>query len=267
MGKNNNSNFNNILNVIKIGGSIANDPESLDEFLENFVRLNQTKILVHGGGNAASDLSKKLGIPINMVQGRRVTDEPSLDVAVMVYAGLINKNIVAQLQALSCNALGLTGADLNSIPAQKRNHPEVDYGFVGEVEPDDINTHFITQLLDEGIVPVFPAITHDGNGQLFNTNADTIAASLAVAFSSHYDTKLTYCFEKTGVLKDVENEDSRIPKLTKQDFTAMKENKTIYEGMIPKLETGFEALQRNVQQVWIKHARNLTNDTGTKLSL
>jgi acetylglutamate kinase len=267
MEKENNNNLPNSLDVIKIGGSIANHPESLDTFLKNFNRLGQPKILVHGGGNAATDLCKKLGIPIKMVQGRRVTDEQSLDVAVMVYAGLINKRIVAQLQALSCNALGLTGADLNSIPAKKRNHPEIDYGFVGEIEPDDVNTFYIEKLLEEQIVPVFPAVTHDKNGQLFNTNADSIAAALAIAFSHHYDVTLTYCFEKNGVLEDVEDEDSWIPTLSEADLLSMKKDKTIYEGMIPKLDTGFEALHQNVQQVRIKHAENLSNDIGTALTV
>jgi acetylglutamate kinase len=267
MKKEDSNNSPNSLDVIKIGGSIANHPESLDTFLKIFNQLDHPKILVHGGGNAATDLSQKLGIPIKMVQGRRVTDEPSLDVAVMVYAGLINKRIVAQLQALSCNTLGLTGADLNSIPAKKRNHPEIDYGFVGEIEPDDVNTYYIQKLLREQIVPVFPAVTHDMKGQLFNTNADTIAAALAIAFSYHYDVTLTYCFEKNGVLEDVENDDSWIPKLSESDFVTMKSDKTIYEGMIPKLETGFEALHQNVQQVWIKHAENLPNDIGTSLTL
>lgn len=255
------------LNIIKIGGSIANDPSDLDEFLKNFIQLRHPKILVHGGGNAATNLCKKMDIPIKMVQGRRVTDKQSLDVAVMVYAGLINKNIVAQLQAHSCNALGLTGADLNSIPAKRRSHPEIDYGYVGKIDPENVNTRSIQKLFDDEIVPIFPAVTHDGKGQLFNTNADTIAASLAIAFSSHYDTKLTYCFEKTGVLEKVEDDDSWIPKLTESTFTTMKNDESIYEGMIPKLETGFEALHQDVQQVWVKHARNLANDTGTRLSL
>jgi acetylglutamate kinase len=255
------------INVIKIGGSIVNHSQALDDFLENFVQLNHPKILVHGGGNAASDLCKKLNISIKMNEGRRITDEPALDVAVMVYAGLINKKIVAKLQALSCNALGLTGADLNTIPAKKRTHPEIDYGFVGEINPDDINSYFIRQMLNEQIVPVFPAVTHDTHGQLFNTNADTIASSLAIAFSSYFEVKLIYCFEKAGVLRNVEDEDSWIPELSESDFTIMKNDETIYEGMIPKLETGFEALHQNVQQVWIKHAKNLSSDIGTLLSL
>ncbi|HYW35771.1 MAG TPA: acetylglutamate kinase [Balneolaceae bacterium] len=265
--KKDHNNFTNFLEVIKIGGSIANNPSALDDFLKNFVQLDHSKILVHGGGNAATNLCKRLNIPIKMNQGRRITDEPALDVAVMVYAGLINKKIVAKMQALSCNALGLSGADLNSIPAKKRNHPEIDYGFVGDIEPDDINTHHIRRLIEDQIVPVFSAITHDTKGQLFNTNADTIAASLAMALAGNFDVTLTYCFEKKGVLEDVNDETSWISELSRQQFIDLKNDGSIHEGMIPKLETGFEALHQDVKQVRIKNAENLVNDIGTKLSL
>jgi len=255
------------LNIIKIGGNIVNNEERLDKFLNNFMQVKHPKILVHGGGRSASDLCERLEIPIKMNEGRRITDAPALDVAVMVYAGLINKNIVAKLQALSCNALGLSGADLNTIPAKKRSDGNIDYGFVGDVNSEDINTYFIRRLLDEQIVPVFPAVTHDNNGQLLNTNADSIASSLAISLAKKHNVQLVYCFEKIGVLKDVENDDSLIDHLTQDMFADLKQDGTIHEGMIPKLETAFESLGKNVQSVHIKHAKNLTTQIGTELSL
>lgn len=255
------------LNIIKIGGNIVNDESLLDDFLQKFIQLDDPKILVHGGGSSASDLCKKLNIPIQMNQGRRITDAPALDVAVMVYAGLINKNIVARLQGLSCNALGLSGADLNTIPAKKRTGANIDYGFVGDISADEVNAYFIQRLLDEQIVPVFPAITHDNQGQLLNTNADTIASTLAIALSKKYNVQLTYCFEKIGVLQDVNDESSLIDHLSREQFSALKQGGIIQEGMIPKLDTAFEALSQNVQRVYIKHAKNLTNQIGTELAL
>ncbi|MGM0545257.1 MAG: acetylglutamate kinase [Bacteroidota bacterium] len=256
-----------ILQIVKIGGSIANSTHKLDEFLEYFTTLDAPKILVHGGGSAASNLCNELDIPIQMTNGRRITDEPALEVAVMVYAGLINKKIVAKLQGQSTNALGLSGSDLNIIPAKKRTGTEIDYGFVGDINAESVNTYFIRRLLDEQIVPIFTAITHDTEGQLLNTNADTIASTLAVALSEKYEVELTYCFEKQGVLRNVEDDSSWIPELSQQEFFELKRNEVIHEGMIPKLDTAFEALNKNVQHVHIKHAENLLNDTGTALSL
>ncbi len=253
--------------IVKIGGNIVNDEDKLDKFLQCFIQLNHPKIVVHGGGSSASDLCKKLDIPIKMNNGRRITDAPSLDVAVMVYAGLINKNIVAKLQGKSCNALGLSGADLNIIPAEKRTGTKIEYGFVGDIEAKEINTYFIQRLLDEQIVPVFSAVTHDTNGQLLNTNADTIASTLAVALSKKYHVNLTYCFDKIGVLKDIEDDDSLIDYLNKDKFFKLKDKGIINEGMIPKLHTAFEALNGNVQNVYIKHAENISNEIGTKLAL
>ena len=255
------------LQLVKIGGNIVSNEKKLDLFIEDFLQLDSPKILVHGGGSSASHMCQKLDIPIQMTNGRRITDEPALDVAVMVYAGLINKKIVAKLQGNSCNALGLSGADLNIIPAEKRSDTDIDYGFVGDIEAESINTYFVSRLLDEQIVPVFPAITHDTNGQLLNTNADTIASTLAVVFSGSLNVSLTYCFEKQGVLKDVEDADSWISTLNQQKFTELKNKGAIHEGMIPKLDTAFKALDQNVQQVQIKHAANLLNEIGTELSL
>lgn len=255
------------IHVVKIGGNIVNDEKKLDEFLENFIQLHSPKILVHGGGNSASDLCKKLEIPIQLTNGRRITDEPALDVAVMVYSGLINKNIVAKLQGQSCNALGLSGADLNIIPAEKRTGTEIDYGFVGDIDAKSVNTYFITRLLDEQVIPTISAITHDTEGQLLNTNADTIASTLAIALSKNYEVELTYCFEKKGVLHNVNDAETLIDPLELDDFSELKQQNIIHEGMIPKLDTAFEALHQDVTQVHIKHAENLLNDTGTALSL
>jgi acetylglutamate kinase len=255
------------LQIVKIGGNIVNDEDKLNNFLQRFIELNHPKIVVHGGGSSASDLCKKLDIPININNGRRITDAPSLDVAVMVYAGLINKNIVAKLQGQTCNALGLSGADLNIIPAKKRTGTTIDYGFVGDIEAEAINTYFVQRLLDEQVVPVFSAVTHNTEGQLLNTNADTIASSLAVALSKRHQVNLTYCFEKIGVLKDVEDDDSLINYLNNNKFSKLKDNGIINDGMIPKLDTAFEALNNNVHQVHIKHAENLSNEIGTELTL
>ena len=255
------------LQIVKIGGKIVNDEDKLEEFLQQFVAVDQPKILVHGGGSSASDLCRKLDIPVRMNEGRRITDQPTLDVAVMVYAGLINKKIVAGLQGRSCHALGLTGADLNTIPARKRTGTEINYGFVGDIDSGEVNTHFISRLLDEQIVPVFPAITHDNNGQLLNTNADTIASGLAVALSDKYRVVLSYCFEKAGVMLDATDDESLIEKLDRNSFEELKENGSITEGMVPKLHTAFEALSRNVHRVNIKKAANLSSQTGTELIL
>lgn len=257
----------NTLEIIKIGGNIIDNHHMLEKFMDEFTKLDHPKILVHGGGSSASDMCQKLDIPIQMKDGRRITDSPTLDVAVMVYAGLINKNIVAKLQAQSANALGLSGADLSIIPAQKRSGTEINYGFVGDIDRESINTYFLKRLLDEQIIPVISAITHDTNGQLLNTNADTIASTLAAALCQTCKVKLSYCFEKPGVLQNVNDEDSLIELLSKETFTNLKAKGVIKDGMIPKLDTAFEALYQDVQNVHIKHAHNLSNQTGTELTL
>lgn len=255
------------LQIAKIGGKIVNDEEKLDHFLDNFTKLDFPKLLVHGGGSSASELCTKLDIPIQINNGRRITDVPALDVAVMVYAGLINKNIVAQLQSRSTNAIGLSGADLNTIPAEKRSGTDIDYGLVGDITPESINSFFIRQLLDEQTVPVFSAITHDRQGQLLNTNADTVAATLAIALANNYEVELTYCFEKEGVLRDVEDDHSLINILSQDTYEDLKEKGAIHDGMIPKLDTAFEALSNKVSKVYISHANNITNKIGTALTL
>ena len=254
------------LNVIKIGGKVVADEKLLHGFLDDFSNLKGNKIMIHGGGNIASTYSERLGLKVKMQEGRRITDADALDVAVMTYAGLINKNLVAKLQARNCHALGLSGADLNTIRTTKREHPTIDYGFVGDGDENSINTMALRQLLNLDIVPVYCAITHDGRGQLFNTNADTMASLLARSLAVYYEVTLTYCFEKDGVLADVEDDSSVISEMDERDFVRLKENGTIHEGMIPKLENAFEAIERGVRSVSIKHPSNLLTETGTHLT-
>lgn len=241
------------LNIFKIGGKVINEPEQRLGFLHSFSRITGHKILVHGGGNKATELSKKLGIPTKMFEGRRITDEATLDVALMVYAGLINKQIVAQLQALSVNATGLTGADQNSLLAKKRDVGAVDFGFVGDIVA--INIEAIRQLLDNAVVPVFCAITHDKNGQLLNTNADHIAASIAGAMATEFDTDLYFCFEKKGVLSDPADEDSVLEQINTTSYLEHKKTGVISDGMIPKLDNAFAALEKGVKAVYICNAQ------------
>lgn len=237
------------LKIVKIGGNIINDAVALEQFLEDFALLKGPKILVHGGGHSASAMSEKLGIKVKKIDGRRLTDSASLEVITMVYAGKINKLIVSQLQAKSCKALGLSGADGNAIRSIKRPVEPIDFGYVGDVV--EVNTNFINLLIREKLVPIFCAITHDNNGQLLNTNADTIASELAMALANDYQIELFYCFEKKGVLNDVLNENSVIKKLDFSLYKDLKESGQIADGMIPKLDNSFHALNRNVKKVSI----------------
>ena len=238
-----------LLTVVKIGGNVIDNEAALEAFLADFAILDGYKILVHGGGKIATKIAESLGITAVFHEGRRITDKPMLDVAVMTYAGLINKNITAKLQALHNNAMGFTGADGNLILSEKRKNAAVDFGFVGDVIA--VNAELINVLLLQNIVPVFSAITHDGNGQLLNTNADTIASTLAVACSTYFDVKLLYCFEKKGVLLDAENEESVIKNLTFEAYQKLREQKVIHSGMLPKLENCFNALSQGVSQIGI----------------
>ncbi|MGE6221490.1 acetylglutamate kinase [Nubsella zeaxanthinifaciens] len=269
------------LTIVKIGGNVIDNSENLHHFLEDFTRLEGPKILIHGGGKIATETSASLGIEAKMIDGRRVTDIATLRVVTMVYAGLINKNIVAQLQARGANAIGLTGADGNIIKAKKRpiikvspkegelQETEIDYGFVGDLDEQSVNVNALTNLLQVGFVPVFCAITHDGETQLLNTNADTIASALAVAMSGAYETHLVYCFEKKGVLKDVNDETTVVREIRSTDFEPLKADGTVAGGMIPKLHNAFEAINKGVASVYIGKADELTeieNGTfGTKL--
>lgn len=253
------------LQVIKIGGNVIDDPQSLNSFVKNFVQVKGPKILVHGGGKKASSTAEAMGVEPKMWHGRRITDGPTLDIVTMVYAGLINKNLVARLQGGRCNALGLTGADGNTIQAVKRPVKQVDYGFAGDLNEQSVNRNFLATLLQNDICPVICAITHDKNGQLLNTNADTIATNIAIAMQNLYQTSLIFCFEKPGVLLDPDDEKSLIPEINWEDYQQYKSDQIIKDGMIPKLDNAFEAIRAGVASITIKHATNLNNERGTVL--
>ncbi|MCX2481888.1 acetylglutamate kinase [Pedobacter sp. MR2016-24] len=246
------------LTIIKIGGNVIDNSHKLHEFLLDFTALPGDKILVHGGGKIATELGVSLGIEPKMVEGRRITDIETLRIVTMVYAGLINKNMVAQLQAKGCNAIGLTGADGNVIQAVKRPVGTVDYGFVGDLDETSVSVTTLNSLLNSNLVPVLCAITHDGDTQLLNTNADTIASAVAVAMSAHYETRLIYCFEKKGVLRDVEDESSLVTEIRSGEFEGLKEEGVVSGGMIPKLHNAFEAIKKGVSAVYIGKADELS---------
>ncbi len=237
------------LSIVKIGGNVINSAEQLDLFLFDFAKLGGLKILVHGGGRKATEMADSLGLQPKMIGGRRITDEANLEIVTMVYAGLLNKNIVAKLQKYDCNALGLSGADANVIKAHKRIIKDIDYGFAGDI--DEVEDQTIMLFLKSGIVPVFSAITHDKQGQLLNTNADTIAAELAKGLSNSFEVQLVYCFEKSGVLKQVDDDDSVIEHIDKNFYEHLKKEGVIAEGMLPKIENCFDALKFGVHKVLI----------------
>ena len=248
---------------------MIDNSEQLHYFLEDFSALPGDKILVHGGGKVATELGVSMGIEAKMVDGRRITDIHTLRIVTMAYAGLINKNIVAQLQARNCNAIGLTGADGNTIKAVKRPVKSIDYGFVGDLDEHSVSVETISNLLNSMLVPVFCALTHDGDTQLLNTNADTIASAIAVAMSSVYDTTLIYCFEKKGVLRDVDDESSLLKEIRLEEFTSLQASGVISGGMIPKLHNAFEAIKSGVKEVYIGHADELLKNgdqKGTRLT-
>ncbi|WP_273568179.1 acetylglutamate kinase [Maribacter halichondriae] len=237
------------LAIVKIGGNVIENKTELSKFLLLFSKIDGAKILVHGGGKKATEILKKMGIVPKMVGGRRITDAESLEVVVMVYAGLTNKNIVAELQANKCNAIGLSGVDGNTIQAHKRFVKDIDYGFAGDV--DGINSETISSLLNSGLVPVFCALTHDGKGQLLNTNADTIASELAIGMSENYETTLYYCFERKGVLMDINDDESVVKHIDSESYKKLLDEKIIADGMLPKMENCFHALNKNVDKVCI----------------
>lgn len=245
------------LTVIKIGGNIIDNPDQLNNFLNNFSAINGSKILIHGGGKIATKLASDLGIKATLIDGRRVTDKETLDIVTMVYAGLINKNVVAALQSYGNNAIGLSGADGNCIKAIKRPVKTVDYGWVGDLLENSVNSESLIAFLNADFIPVFSAITHDGQGQLLNTNADTIASSIAVALSSHFETSLIYCFEKKGVLRDVNDDSSVVSEIKEKDFIPLQQDGTITDGMIPKLHNAFDAINKGVKEVLIGQASDL----------
>ena len=286
-----------MIRIVKIGGNVVDNLELLKEFVKDFAAMPGMKALIHGGGVMASQMQKSMGMTPVMVEGRRVTDEATLKVVTMVYAGWCNKNITALLQAEGCNAIGLSGADGNAIKARKRPpvHVEslgedVDYGYVGDVTGESVNAGFIYSLMERGIVPVFNAINHDGEGNLLNTNADTIASSVAIALANYryrsprevccrceecthcsddgrltHETELIYCFEKDGVLYDKDDDSSVIPEIDRERFAELKAEGRVADGMIPKLTNSFKAIDSGVARVIIKHARNLNNNKGTTL--
>ncbi|MFI3317751.1 MAG: acetylglutamate kinase [Rikenellaceae bacterium] len=253
------------ITVVKIGGNVIDSPEALEEFVKNFAALPSPKILVHGGGKIATRLAKQMNVETTMIDGRRVTDKPMLDIVVMTYAGLLNKEIVAKLQAAGCNAIGLSGADGNAIEATRRPANPIDFGFVGDIDPAKVNESLIGHLLAGGITPVYCAITHDGNGTLLNSNADTIASSVALAASRVDATDLLFCFEKRGVLRDVEDNDSVIREITAESYPPLKESGVINKGMIPKIENALKAVSQGVKRVCIKHSDDLLKDSGTNI--
>ncbi len=243
--------------VIKIGGNVIDNTVALQQFLSLFASADAKKVLIHGGGKIATKIGDQLGIESKYINGRRITDEATIDLVTMVYGGLVNKKIVAQLQSLNCNAIGLTGADANIIPAVKRPVRDVDYGFVGDVKTGEINTAVLAALLQQNITPVIAPLTHDGNGHVLNTNADTIASSLAVALSELYDVRLIYCFEKNGILTDINDEDSVISLITKEKYNQLLEDKKLFDGILPKIDNAFAAIDNGVSEVLIGHADDL----------
>ena len=255
------------LKIFKIGGGIIDREADLIEFVRLFAEIEGLKILVHGGGRGASDMMKSLGIAPQLVNGRRITDAAALDIVTMFYAGKTNKQLVAALQGRGVNALGLSGADGNVILATKRPVREIDYGYVGDLSAASVDSELIQQFLSMGLTPVFCAINHDGHGQLLNTNADTIAAFLANALSAHYTVALHFCFEKRGVLVDIADDNSVIEEITLANYGELKESGIIADGMLPKLDNAFDALQFGVSKVVIEHALHINEKLKTTLWL
>ena len=249
------------LNIIKVGGQVVEEPDTLAALLAGFACLDGLKALVHGGGRAATRIASQLGIESKMVAGRRVTDEAMLGVVTMVYGGLVNKTVVAKLQSMGVNALGLTGADLNYMLSDKRPVKDVDYGFVGDVK--QVDSEILADLVRRGVVPVLAPLTHDGRGNMLNTNADTIASEAATALARHFDVTLTFCFEKKGVLSNPDDEESVIPQIDRELFARYVADGTIQGGMIPKLENAFAAIDSGVSRVVITRADMLGTDSGT----
>src|SRR5687768_15822291 len=240
----------NKLFIIKIGGNVLDNPQALDKFLNDFASIKEPKILIHGGGKIATKLGEQLGIEANYVNGRRITDSKTLDLVTMVYGGLVNKQIVASLQKIGCNAFGVTGADGNMIKAVKRTVKDIDYGYVGDIKPDSVNTSLLYFLLKQNTVPVFAPLTH-ADGKMLNTNADTIASVLAVAMSKHFDVRLIFCFEKKGVLSNVKDENSVIQHLPRKMYEDLLSKDAFIDGILPKLENAFAAIKAGVKEVLI----------------
>jgi len=247
--------------IIKIGGNVLDNSDALQFFLKEFAAVKSPKILIHGGGKIATKIGDQLGIESKYVNGRRITDAATLDVVTMVYGGLVNKQLVARLQDVGCNAMGFTGADGNLMRATKRPVKDIDYGFVGDIKSTGVNADLLTVLLKHGVVPVFAPLTH-AEGSILNTNADTIASVLAVALSEYFDVRLIFCFEKKGVLRDVNDNDSVIRHLPKSLYDDLLKQNAFFDGILPKLENAYSAIQAGVKEVLIGEARDLVKNTG-----
>ena len=251
------------ITVVKVGGAVVEDEARLSRLLSDFSAIEGRKVLVHGGGRRATAVASRLGIESKMVNGRRITDRDMLEVVTMVYGGLVNKNLVARLQANGVDAIGLTGADIDVIRSHKRPVKDVDYGFVGDV--DHVDGHKLRTLIEAGITPVMAPLTHDGNGNILNTNADTIAAETAKALAEHYDVTLIFSFEKKGVLSNPDDDDSVIPVITRADFERYVADGTVVGGMLPKLENAFDAISAGVSRVNITLATAIDGRHGTMI--
>lgn len=253
------------ITVIKVGGKIVEEKDSLENLLGRFAVIDGYKVLIHGGGRSATRIAESLGIESKMVNGRRITDAETLKVVTMVYGGLVNKNIVAGLQARGVNALGLTGADCNVLRAHKRPIGEVDWGFVGDI--DSADGAMLAKLISEGIVPIMAPLTHDGKGNLLNTNADTIASETAKALAPYFDVTLTYCFEHPGVMRNPDDTTSLIPLINRESYKQLLADGTISGGMIPKIDNAFAALEGGVSKVIITKADAIDGVKGTRIAL
>ncbi len=249
------------LYIIKIGGNVIDNESNLSSFLSTFASIKSPKILVHGGGKIATKIGDKLGIESKYINGRRITDDNTIDIVTMVYGGLVNKKIVAQLQAKGANAIGLTGADANLIPAKKRPVKDIDYGWVGDINSAQFPVSTFHLFLQNNMVPVFAPLTHDGEGHILNTNADTIASSIAVALSGVYDVRLIYCFERKGVLENVDDANSVINLITKEKYKQLLAEEKLFAGIIPKIDNAFAAIDAGVKEVLIGDANDLLQNT------
>jgi acetylglutamate kinase len=248
--------------VVKIGGNVLDNPSALSSFLNDFASIRERKILIHGGGKIASRIGDQLGIESKYVEGRRITDAATLDLVTMVYGGLVNKQIVATLQNMNCNALGVTGADGNLIKASKRPVKDIDYGFAGDINPHGVNRELLSSMLNLGLVPIFAPLTHS-DGKMLNTNADTIASVLSIGLSRHFEVRLIFCFEKRGVLKDINDPGSVIHRLTKKAYQGLSASNAFADGILPKLANAFAAIDAGVKEVLIGEATDLLMNTGS----
>ncbi len=250
--------------IIKVGGNIIDDEKKLSSFLQLFSSVQSCKILVHGGGKIATTIGNKLGIESKYINGRRITGDATIDLVTMVYGGLINKKIVAQLQSFNCNAIGLTGADGNVIPATKRIIKDIDFGWVGDIDNSKVKSQNLKVQLESGFIPVFASLTHDEQGHLLNTNADTIASSLAVVLSAYYEVRLIYCFEKKGVLENIDDDNSVINLINKEKYKQLLDEEKLFAGILPKIDNAFAAINAGVKEVLIGDANDLIQNTTSK---